>query len=72
MLAPIIVQTLGRGIEVALKAPEQHGRETQGVVPAGRQAIAEQPIIEPPNTAAPSGFGSSCKAQLPDQKIWHK
>src|SRR5215831_7832541 len=46
MLAPVIVQTLGCGIEVAVKTPEQHRRQTQGLISAGRQATLELPIAE--------------------------
>ena len=46
MFAPVIVQTLGRDIEIAVEPPEQHSRQTQSVVPAGGQATTELPIIE--------------------------
>ena len=46
VLAPVIVQMLGRDIDVGVEPPEQHSRQTQHVVPAGSQATAELPIIQ--------------------------
>src|ERR1700739_18023 len=46
MPAPVVVQTLGRGIEVTVEPPEQHSRQTQLAVAVRGQATVELPIVE--------------------------